>query len=91
VAEALSMVAAAEAVLVAVRVGHTRRDKLEQLRELLDRRRISPLGFIVTTRHRPEVTGSEYEYMVEAGRPVPLGPREAAASAAARISRTLNR
>jgi hypothetical protein len=74
-----------------VRVGHTRRDKLEQLRELLERRRISPLGFVVTTRHRPEVTSSEYEYMSEPGGPVPLAPREAAAGLAARISRSLDR
>jgi len=62
VAEALSMAAAAEAVLISVRIGHTRREKLERLRELFERRGISPLGFAVTTRRRPEVTESEYDY-----------------------------
>jgi Mrp family chromosome partitioning ATPase/capsular polysaccharide biosynthesis protein len=62
VADALSMAAAAEAVLVCVRLGHTRREKLERLRELFDRRRISPLGFVVTTRQRPDPAESAYGY-----------------------------
>lgn len=91
VAEALSMVAAAEAVVIAVRLGHTRRDRLEQLRELLDRRNITPLGAVLTTRRRADLGGSEYAYAREAGEPVPLSPRERSSSAVTRISRSLDR
>ncbi len=59
-ADALSMADASDVVLVAVRLGHTRRDKLQQLRDLLARRGISPLGFVVTTRQRPQA--GEYGY-----------------------------
>jgi len=62
VAEALSLAAVAEVVLLCVRLRHTRRDRLEQLRELLGRRGISPLGFVVTTRERPEADYSAYAY-----------------------------
>jgi capsular exopolysaccharide synthesis family protein len=53
VTESLWVAAAAEVVLLCVRVGHTRRDKLELLRDLLGRRGVTPLGFVVTTRERP--------------------------------------
>jgi hypothetical protein len=45
-----------------VRIGHTRRDRLEQLRELLGRRGIAPLGFVMTTRERPAPEDSAYGY-----------------------------
>ena len=64
VAEALALADAAEAVLVAVRIGHTRRDKLSELRELLGRRGISPLGFLVTTRSRPNGE-TAYDYSTD--------------------------
>ena len=54
VAEALAFADVADAVLVCVRVGHTRRDKLAELRELLGRRGVTPLGFFVTSRQRPK-------------------------------------
>lgn len=50
VAEAVAFADASEAVVVCVRVGHTRRDKLAELRELLGRRGVTPLGFFVTAR-----------------------------------------
>jgi hypothetical protein len=57
----LDMASSAEVVLVAVRLGRTRRDKLEQLRELLARRGISPAGFVVTTRERVQ-RETPYDY-----------------------------
>ena len=50
VAETLELAAAVDAVLVAVRLAHTRRDSLNLLREMLARRGVSPAGFVVTTR-----------------------------------------
>ena len=54
VADALSLADAADAVIVAVRIGHTRRDKLADLRTMLGQRGIAPTGFVVTTRSRPQ-------------------------------------
>jgi Mrp family chromosome partitioning ATPase/capsular polysaccharide biosynthesis protein len=53
VAEAVALADACEAVIVCVRIGHTRRDKLGELRELLGRRGVVPLGLFVTSRRRP--------------------------------------
>jgi capsular exopolysaccharide synthesis family protein len=53
VAEAVALADACEAVIVCVRVGHTRRDKLAELRDLLGRRGVVPLGFFITTRRGP--------------------------------------
>ena len=50
VAEAVAFADASEAVVVCIRIGHTRRDKLADLRELLGRRGVTPLGFFVTSR-----------------------------------------
>jgi Mrp family chromosome partitioning ATPase len=80
VAEALAIASASEAVIVCVRVGHTRRDKLEELRSLLARRGVTPLGFVVTSRHRPEPTLAEYEYASDVPStllrsPTPVGER----------------
>jgi capsular exopolysaccharide synthesis family protein len=88
VAEVLDMASAAEAVLVAVRLGRTRRDKLVQLRELLARRGIAPAGLVVTTRDRLERDG-EYDYPGEMARPTPRlatppQPAQPAQAAAAR-------
>jgi Mrp family chromosome partitioning ATPase len=49
VAEAVALADACEAVIACVRIGHTRRDKLGELRELLARRGVTPLGFFVTS------------------------------------------
>ncbi len=80
VAEALSMAEAAEAVLVSVRLGHTRRDKLEHLRELLARRGVAPLGVVLTSRTRSDGGDTYYDYASdvpapparESGRPARL-------------------
>ena len=60
VAEALELAAAAEVVLLAVRLGHTYRDRLNQLREMLATR-VSPVGIVVTTR-RSAHAESPYDY-----------------------------
>jgi capsular exopolysaccharide synthesis family protein len=65
VAEALTIADTVSTVLVCVRIGHTRRDKLNELRELLGRRGVSPLGFVVTTRERAGASQSEYDYATE--------------------------
>jgi Mrp family chromosome partitioning ATPase len=52
VAEAVAFADASETVVVCVRIGHTRRDKLAELRDLLARRGVVPLGFFVTSRRR---------------------------------------
>jgi capsular exopolysaccharide synthesis family protein len=80
VAEALSMAEAVEAVLISVRLGHTRRDKLEQLRELLMRRGVAPVGFVVAARIRADSTGAYYDYTGE----IPAPP----ARRAARVAKT---
>jgi len=50
VAEAVAFADASEAVVICVRIGHTRRDRLAELRDLLGRRGVIPLGFFVTSR-----------------------------------------
>jgi len=65
VAEILTLTSAVEAVIVCVRIGYTRRDRLAELRDLLARRGVTPLGFVVTSRKRPEMSPSEYEYAAE--------------------------
>ena len=61
VAEALELAAAVDAVLLAVRLGHTNRDRLNQLREMFARRAVSPVGFVVTTRRSAQAE-SPYDY-----------------------------
>jgi Mrp family chromosome partitioning ATPase/capsular polysaccharide biosynthesis protein len=65
VAEALALADASEAVLICVRIGYTRRDKLAELRDLLARRGVTPLGFFVTTRQRPQRRATHYGYPLE--------------------------
>ena len=88
VAEAVAFADAAEAVVVCVRIGHTRRDKLAELRELLGRRGVTPLGFFVTARRGPGRSGKQaYEgypgdlpvipgdYLLSAEDPLPSSER----------------
>jgi capsular exopolysaccharide synthesis family protein len=53
VADALKWAGAADAVLVTIRIGWSRRDKLEALRRTLGQRGLDPAGFVVTTKERP--------------------------------------
>jgi non-specific protein-tyrosine kinase len=70
VADALALADAVEAVVIAVRLGATRRDKLSELRRMLHLRGIAPLGFVVTSRQKSR--GGAY-----------YGPRETGTSEAA--------
>jgi capsular exopolysaccharide synthesis family protein len=56
VSDALTLADVVETVIVAVRLGHTRRDKLNELRRVLAQRGISPAGFVVTSRRRSRRT-----------------------------------
>ena len=60
VADALILADAVDAVVVAVRLGHTGRNQLIQLRRMLAQRGISPAGFVVTTRKRSRGSGGGY-------------------------------
>lgn len=90
VAEALSVAEAAEAVVICVRIGHTRRDKLAELRDLLARRGVTPLGLFVTLRHRSRQK-APYGYPVDlpsfGGTELPARPGRASAAAADGSSR----
>lgn len=50
VADALNLADAVDTVIVAVRLGRSRRDKLNELRRALSQRGVAPAGFVVTTR-----------------------------------------
>jgi tyrosine-protein kinase len=65
VAEALVLADAVDTVVVAVRVGRTRRDLLARLRELLARRGVSPFGYVVTARERITAPSGSYGYSYE--------------------------
>jgi Mrp family chromosome partitioning ATPase len=65
VAEALAFADVSEAVIICVRIGHTRRDKLAELRDLLGRRGVTPIGFFVTSRRRPLRREAQYGYPVD--------------------------
>jgi capsular exopolysaccharide synthesis family protein len=58
VADALTLADVADTVIVAIRLGHSRRDKLNELRRVLAQRGIRPSGFVVTLRRRSR--GSTY-------------------------------
>jgi len=51
-ADALSLADAAEVVLVTVRLGRSRRDRLQELETMLDQNGIKADGFVVTSRRR---------------------------------------
>lgn len=60
VADALTLAASVEAVLLAVRLGRTRRDKLNEARRMLAQAGISSYGFVVTTRGGSRGRGYSY-------------------------------
>jgi tyrosine-protein kinase len=62
VGDALPLADVADTVLVAVRLGRSRRDKLDELRRALAQRGVSPAGFVVTTRRRARKPTYGYEY-----------------------------
>jgi capsular exopolysaccharide synthesis family protein len=67
VADALALADAVEAVVIAVRLGTTRRDKLAELRRMLLQRGIAPVGFVVTGRRKSR--GDAYYGKREGGSP----------------------
>ena len=71
VADALALADVVDTVIVAVRLGHSRRDKLNELRRMLAQRGISPAGFVVTSRRRSRARGY---YATDAAAP-PQRPR----------------
>lgn len=72
VAEVVEIAAAVETVIVAARLGHTRRDKLVALRDALARRGVTPLGVVLTTRTPPAgAVGGYYEQVA----PIRRDPR----------------
>jgi capsular exopolysaccharide synthesis family protein len=90
VAETLAMADAVEAVLINVRLGHTRRDKLEQLRELLARRGIAPLGFVVVPRSRSDATDSYYGYAEDVPAPPASEPARVAKLSQPKVIRAID-
>jgi Mrp family chromosome partitioning ATPase len=60
VAEVVELAVAVDATVIAARLRHTRRDKLAQTREMLSRRGVSPVGFVLTTRESSDQDHGEY-------------------------------
>ncbi|MGI8420860.1 MAG: tyrosine-protein kinase family protein [Gaiellaceae bacterium] len=60
VSDALNLADGVDAVVVAIRLGRSRRDKLSELRRTLSRRGVSPAGFVVTARRRARGGGYSY-------------------------------
>ena len=60
VADTLPLAAEADAVLIAVRLGHTRRDRLGELRWLLAQHGVSPSGFVMAARRAGDMRPSYY-------------------------------
>jgi succinoglycan biosynthesis transport protein ExoP len=57
VSDALAYAEVTDTSIIAVRLGHSRRDKLRDLRRLLLQRNVAPAGFVITTRDRPRAKG----------------------------------
>jgi capsular exopolysaccharide synthesis family protein len=62
VADALTLADVVDITLVAVRLGRSRRDRLDELRRALAQRGVSPAGFVVTTRRLAPRKGYGYGY-----------------------------
>jgi capsular exopolysaccharide synthesis family protein len=60
VSDALALADEVDAVVVCVRLGATRRDRLTDLRRMLSRRGVTPAGFVVTQRRRMRRSGYYY-------------------------------
>lgn len=91
VSDALLLASAADLTIIAVRIGYTRRSRLDALRESLGQYGVAAAGLVVTTRQPPELTvhGSTMPVPVELR---PVAPRNAGersqSSGATRIKRT---
>jgi Mrp family chromosome partitioning ATPase len=70
VAEVVELAVAVDVTVIAARLRHTRRDKLIQLREMLLRRGVSPVGFVLTTRESSyQDQGDYYDHPTRTGPP----------------------
>jgi len=83
VADALALADSVEAVIVAVRLGHSRRDRLLELRRVLAMRGVTPVGFVVTTRNASRPGG--YYYGFDSPAPTPRIDTKAGAAGATPI------
>jgi Mrp family chromosome partitioning ATPase len=68
VAEAVAVAEVADAVLITVRLGHTRRDRLARLRQMLALRAIDPAGLVVTMRRQNTTAAADQAYYDEHAR-----------------------
>jgi capsular exopolysaccharide synthesis family protein len=73
VADSLAFADAVEAVIVCVRLGSTRRDRLADLRQRLAHVGVTPSGTIVIDRRRLTGTGYRYAYVSDRERLLGLG------------------
>ena len=79
VAEVVELAVAVDATVIAARLRHTRRDKLAQTREMLSRRGVSPVGFVLTTRESSDQDhGEYYDHPTRSGPPDEELPTERA-------------
>jgi Mrp family chromosome partitioning ATPase/capsular polysaccharide biosynthesis protein len=77
-AEVIAYAEVADVTLIAIRLGRTRRDKLNDLCRALVQRRLSPAGFVVTTRRRPRASAYSYGYSAPPESPMPGRRRQVA-------------
>jgi Mrp family chromosome partitioning ATPase len=89
-ADALAWATAVDGVIIAVRVGASRHDRLEELRQLLDRAGVRQLGTVLTSRHRARRRLERRPFFAEpvnaSARAIPSGLDEGVARAAERQS-----
>jgi polysaccharide biosynthesis transport protein len=90
VAEAVAIAEAADATVIAVRMGHTRRDRLVELRRVLAMRRIEPVGFVVTLKRAARESNAYYYDAVD-GEPDDGAEPEAAAPRGRRATGAVSR
>ena len=90
VSDPLLLASAADMTIIAVRLGYTRRSRLDGLRESLAQYGVQPAGLVVTVRQPPEFApyGSTMPVPVELKAPRRRSDGTAAARAATRIKRT---
>ena len=93
VADALSIADQVDVVLVAVRLGRTRRDRLSELRRMLGQRGIAPTGLVVTTSKQPRrrgyyLYGSDAPALTDLPRPAPAASLQRSRRARNRARRT---
>ena len=89
VADTLPLADEADAVVIAVRLGHTRRDRLVELRWALAQHGVAPAGFVMTARRAKDVRASYYT--ARAPRAEPEAERERESPRGRRVRNTRSR